>query len=212
MADANKNATPQETIINMIPGVYASKIYSVNNAITEIHVITDMEHHPKQLSRDIQSALAAKFETRVDHKVISIAQIDIDRPLDVSWRLCIHDISVTTVNRSATVRVVLRKRDKLYEGVAQGPNSKMNIYRLLAIATLSCICEFAECGSVFTVEDICWTNLVRKPVINIAISYIASYNEELLVGCCLFNENHELESVVKATLDALNRKILMLVD
>ena len=212
MADLTKKTNPQETFLNKIPGIHATKIYSVNNVITEIHVITDMDHHPKQLSRDIQSALAAEFDFRVDHKVISIAQIDIERPLDVSWRLCIHDIDVTTISRSATVRVVLRKRDKLYEGVAQGPNSKMNIYRLLAIATISCVSQFVDCGDVFTVEDICWTNLVRNSVINIAVSYIASYNEELLVGSCLFKDNSEQESVVKATLDALNRKILLLVD
>ena len=43
--------------------------------ISEIHVLAGSMRSPKQVMRDVESALAATFGIQVDHRVISVAQL-----------------------------------------------------------------------------------------------------------------------------------------
>lgn len=62
-------------LIDKLAGIIKSHIVINDEEITEIHVLSDTSRSPKQLARDIQSALMVRFGVNVDHKLISIAQI-----------------------------------------------------------------------------------------------------------------------------------------
>lgn len=207
--DQSTLSASMEEIINSLPDIISSKVVlDENQAMLEIHVLSNNSRNPKQISRDIQSALTAKFGISVDHKKISIAQINFDQNADNEFRLVIDSINYSTVGNTAEIKVVLRKGSETYEGIARGTNSTMNTYRLLSTATLDCIHNLLNISNTFVVEDIEKVNLAKKDVMTIAISFITSYQEELLVGSAIVRKN-EKESIVKATLDAINRRIVM---
>ena len=97
--DAAQEVTVEEmeTLICQLPTVMKCAV-SVNDwgSVEEIHVLTNLERTPKQIVRDVESALVARFNLKVDHKRISVAQIipdDSDRPVVpvAAGRLFIHE-------------------------------------------------------------------------------------------------------------------------
>jgi hypothetical protein len=63
-----------EELILTLPGVVSAKIMeSESGAVEQIHVLTTAELTPKQVVRNIESALMAHLAMRVDHRKISVA-------------------------------------------------------------------------------------------------------------------------------------------
>jgi hypothetical protein len=65
-----------EAVINMLPDVERSRVlFNEAGQIAEIHVLASDQRPAKQIVRDIESALAVSFDVRIDHKVVSVAQL-----------------------------------------------------------------------------------------------------------------------------------------
>jgi hypothetical protein len=65
-----------EAIINMLPDVERSRVlFNEAGQIAEIHVLASDARPAKQIVRDIESALAVSLDLRIDHKVVSVAQL-----------------------------------------------------------------------------------------------------------------------------------------
>ena len=75
MVDFNSIEEYQE-LLSKIPGILNVRIIADadNNTLTEIHVLSNTSRSPKQIARDIQSALLASYNIRMNHKIISIAR------------------------------------------------------------------------------------------------------------------------------------------
>lgn len=202
-----------EAFFNNIPDIISSKIiYSDNEQIEEIHILASDERSPKQISRDIQSALIAKYNIKVDHKKISVAQINEDTKASLNnqeYRFAIGAIGYCLVDNVVEIKVTLKKGNQETESTVSGTNSRNNIYRLVVQATLECIHNFLNRRDVFVFEDIQKTTVARQEVINIGIAFVTKFGEELLVGAAILKKD-DYEAIVKATLDAVNRKILQL--
>ena len=66
-------------LLSNLTGVFASNVdIAEDGSIREIHILGSQNRNPKQIARDVQSALASAFDIRVDHRIISIAQIPSD--------------------------------------------------------------------------------------------------------------------------------------
>ncbi|GAB6875992.1 hypothetical protein [Thermaerobacter litoralis] len=65
-----------EDLLSRLPGVLAVRL-SVNDwgAIQTVHVLATVDRGAKQIVRDIESALQARFGLRLDHKKVSGAQV-----------------------------------------------------------------------------------------------------------------------------------------
>ena len=64
-------------MLSKIPGVFSANVSEDElGDIAEIHILASTRRNAKQISRDVQSAIAAAFHREVDHRTISIAQID----------------------------------------------------------------------------------------------------------------------------------------
>ncbi len=197
-----------EEIINQMPSVISSKVVmGESQEIEEIHVLASSNRSAKQISRDIQSALTAKFQCKIDHKKISVAQIDFQDEKEQMSRFRIAAIGYSVLGNMAEVKVSLQKGEQQVEGTSKGTNSKNNIYRLTANATLNCVHELFAIDDTFIIEDIEKIQIAKREVIIAAVSFITSYGEEMLVGSAVVRKD-EYEAIVKATLDAINRKIV----
>ncbi|MTI69157.1 MAG: hypothetical protein FH751_02735 [Firmicutes bacterium] len=197
-----------EEFLGKINSVLSSKVVvNKDKEITEIHVLSSMERSPKQISRDVKSALMSKFDLDIDYKVISIAQIDKELTKDDDSRLKLKSVETSITGKRLKVKVILEKDDKVYEGKISGPNTTFNSKRMLATATLEAIEKYLGVEEVFVFEDTSKVNLAGEDVIVTAVSFLASNKEEIYSGSSFIDVDIK-ESVVKSTLDAVNRRVM----
>jgi hypothetical protein len=70
-----------EELILTLPGVISARIVAGDSgAIDQIHVLTTSELTPKQMVRNIESALIAHLAMRIDHRKISVATTTETKP------------------------------------------------------------------------------------------------------------------------------------
>ena len=68
-----------ELLLTSLKGVRSTRVVvSPDGEITEIHVLTETDLTPKQVVRNVESALLAQLGIKVDHRRISVAQTDVD--------------------------------------------------------------------------------------------------------------------------------------
>ena len=58
-----------------VPGVRSARVIG-GDTPTEIHVVTTSKRSPKQVVRDVQSLAAAGFGIPIDHRIVSVVQLD----------------------------------------------------------------------------------------------------------------------------------------
>jgi len=66
-----------EAALRQIHGVKAASVVTTGTgAPSEIHILAAMGKAPKQIVRDVQSLAMAKFDLDIDHRIVSIVQLD----------------------------------------------------------------------------------------------------------------------------------------
>ena len=203
-----------EQAIKQIKSVIAARIkVDSQGEIEEVHILAGSGRAPKQIVRDVESILVAQFDLQIDHKKISVAQVEDDEDgtfaIVESTRPKLAGVTLKTVNGMAEVRVELLTGDKIIEGIVQGPSSVHNKLRLLVEATLKALSPLTLDKFLFVTEDVGITQLAKQQIALVSITLITSAGEQSLTGCALVR-NDDREAVVKATLDAVNRKLRFL--
>lgn len=210
-----KSWASYEQAIKQIRSVLGARIKaSAEGEIEEIHVLADSNRNPKQIVRDVESILVTQFEAEIDHKKVSVVQIedkdeDEDeaiRPAQEAIRPKLASVTIRTVQARAEVKVELLVGEKILEGIAQGPSSSYNKRRLFAEATIQALTSLILDKLIFVTEDVNITSLGKHQVAEVAITLINSSGEQTLVGCAIVKSD-EREAIVRATLDAINRKL-----
>lgn len=213
-------AQDMEKFITSLSDVISSKIVlDENREIEEMHIVSYNYRKPKQISRDIQSILMAEFDYKIDYKKISVAQIQSEDKLLKDYRFSIGEVDRFSIGAigfcmmddSVEIKVMLKNDDKIYEAKLSGPKYKNNIYRLFVQATIDCIHDYLGRQDIFVVEDITKTNIAKQKAICIAITCLTDCNEGLLIGSAVLKKD-DYEAVVKATLDAINRRVYKLIN
>ena len=199
-------ASNLEELINNIFDVVSSKVVMNGDEVEEIHVLASNRRGPKQISRDIQSALNAKFNMNIDYKKISVAQIDDKHSYTNEFRLQVESVQLSITGNITEIKVVLVKDNEKIEGIAKGLGSKNNSYRLVAQATIDCIHKLLNVEDILIVEDVEKIYLAKEQIMIVAVSYISNRSETLMTGTAIIVKD-EYETIVKATLDAINRRI-----
>lgn len=197
-----------ETLLHKIPGIIASKIiFNDSNEIIELHILADVLRGPKQIVRDVQSALAAKFNIVLDHKVISIAQIEDGKVSLKNYRFHFEYIRSSFEGNKIEVTVGLSKDGQLFEGTAIGGVSINGRLRVVAEAVLNGVHAFLNIQYAFVLADIQKITIAGKHALAVSIGHISEIGEELLIGSSFINRD-ENDSIVRATLDAINRRVM----
>jgi hypothetical protein len=111
-----------ENLLTSLEGVLSARVVTTPlGEVSEVHVLAQAGLAPKQLVRNIESALLAHLGLRVDHRKISIAQTADVKPLE-------------TLDRQA-VRQRSLQRTVLFEGLAMQPSQRAG--RVVVQVTLS---------------------------------------------------------------------------
>jgi hypothetical protein len=198
----------------------ARVVTSTDGTIQEIHVLALPTKQPKQLVRDIESTLQAQFGIPIDHKKISIALLGRDaiKPEAVPTpsepevvrsavaRPIIRSIHATVSGVQASASVVLEIGDLEYEGTSSGPASQTGRLRLVSLAALDAVSQYSDTSLSFALEDVSILKLGREKVAVACIALVSSLGEQTFSGSAMVRQNDN-DSVVRATLDAINRRM-----
>jgi len=183
---------------------HCSVVCSANGEIEEIHALAGINRNVKQLVRDIQSAISARFGINIDYKIISIAQVNENDFREV--RLQINGTSVRNAGNSIEAVVMLGYDNKIYEGKSTRVKSRNNKFKAIAEAALQALESYLNVEHTLYVEDIRIVPISRGELCSCVIGYVIDGKEELLTGCCLISGD-ENDAAVKAVLSAVNRRL-----
>jgi len=199
-----------EEQIRQVKSVLSCKILLDDKQnISEIHVVSKLDRSPKQISRDIQSVIAAWYSIEIDHRKISIAQIGEDLLSGQDLRLKIRSMDFSILETRVEVKVLLEKNDEIFEGTVSGANTYNNTQRLLAIATLNAVEKYCNTDNLIVLEDIKTMHLAAQETVVTAVTLLDRWNETMVCGCAFVSRDKK-EAVVKSTLDAVNRMVFKL--
>jgi len=164
-----------EQLLSVLEGVGSLRLVpDGHGGIDEVHVVSDSTAGPKQIVRNIESALLAEFGLQIDHRKISVAQIrqpDIAPTPEESRqaapagraqagpateavtrpntrRLLLESFEIErTAGHKISCHVVLEAGDERFEGNADGPDFSRSRLDVAARAVL-------EALNQATLEDI----------------------------------------------------------
>jgi hypothetical protein len=203
-----------ENTLGQVAEIKAARVVaSPEGIIQEVHVLALPNKSPKQLVRDIESTLMATFGLAIDHKKISIAQLGADVAISgqpeavvpADFRARIDSINAHTSGVHATATVSLELAGARYVGEAAGPASQTGRTRLVALATLDALAQYGDAGHGFALEDVTIMQLGRQRVAVSCVTLVSPTGEQSYVGSAVVRQNDN-DSIVRATLDAINRR------
>src|ERR687898_740270 len=111
-----------ENLLTSLEGILSARVVTTPlGEVSEIHILAQAGLQPKQLVRNIESALLAQLGLKVDHRKISIAQTADVKPLEAL--------------ENAAVREKVLQRAVLFESMTVAPGRRP--HRILITVTLS---------------------------------------------------------------------------
>ena len=205
-----------EELIASLAGVMSARIVADRSGgIEEVHVLTTPQIQPKQVVRNVESALMAQLGLKVDHRKISVAQTAEMKPIQVlekeavaeaasRRKLVFVDLVIESPRpRRVTVRVLLKLDGEEMEGIEEGVDEARSRVQLAARAAVKAMeRELEESGVVL--EGVRVVEVFDRKIVLAAVHGVSGRSSQLLVGTCEVKESEE-QAAVLAVLDATNR-------
>jgi len=192
-------------LVSCLPGILNAEFVLEDELIREVHILADQSRFPKQIVRDIQSAMAARFQMEIDHRIISVAQIP-SLPSVPKIRLVCQRLELSTGRDGTTVAVTLELNGQQKRGQSEASQSSYDRNRCIAQATVEAINSFLDTTCRFSLEDWKFVPMGEHIIVLVGLQLSGAGKTEYLVGACPQRDDPNL-SVVLATLDAVNRKM-----
>lgn len=192
-------------VITKIDGVSHVKIVSEDDNLQEIHILASTSRAPKQIVRDIESALLAVFDYRIDRKIISVAQIDLGESKGIK-RIKLDGISFETGDNNIDCSVKLNYEGEEYCSNKTAIKTALNRKKVVAKATIAAVEKILGQSYVFDIQDVIISTSRDTTFVSVVVNMVINENEETMVGAAVV-KNDINEAVAKATLDAVNRRI-----
>ncbi|MDW8291347.1 MAG: hypothetical protein RMM06_11550 [Armatimonadota bacterium] len=202
-----------EKVICQLRDVLSARVVvDKSGAIQEVHVLVTSNRSPKQVVRDIESALLASHGIVVDHRKISVAQMQGALLRSLQNRLRVADVELTVNGTKAEAIVHLQRGTETFTGQASGQGSQSNQLRLIANATVRAVEQACNLTDQIAIEDINPNVTVAgRQIVVAVVNLLSQHGEDVLTGSALIR-NDLNRAVVNAVLDALNRRTAALQD
>lgn len=220
----DETAALYEELICKVQGVFSAKVKvdEADGEIIECHVLADRSRNVKQLVRDIQSALMAKFHVDLDYKLISVAQVDnLDSIITASRydaqseelkvdfpRVQLKSFMVGYEGNTVKAVVTLSLGELTYTGEAAANGGASSRFRTLAQAVVNAVNYNVDQGITLSILDVQKFSINGQSAYAVAIFYRGRGREESLLGAAIIREDENM-AIVKAALDALNRRLFL---
>src|SRR4051794_1031789 len=196
-----------------LPAVNAARIVTDDiGRPKELHILAGAEKSPKQIARDVQSVAMASFGMEIDHRIISVVQLDhghlepIVAPVGAA-RVSIGAISSEQRGMRNHARVTLRRGDDESVGLAEGSIAESSRNRAVAQATLDALRQFESAAESADVEMAALVPLGSRDVAVVTLVFVVPPHEEVVSGSAVVRTGNEPEALARAVLDATNRRL-----
>ncbi|MFP4372506.1 MAG: hypothetical protein ACLFQ4_09835 [Halanaerobium sp.] len=197
-------------MIQELEGVVSCNLTGVDE-IDEIHIIADKKRDPKRIVRDVETVFMVHIDKKIDHKKISIAQIE------SSFRESIRDVSdnrielvsIYTENNRSRCNVEMKINEQEVKESFEVQIGE-SIEKLIGRSVLTILNKYLDFDSQMVIDDI----FTIKGKEELVIAQISMYDpdnnliQKKLVGAGYVNNDISL-AIAKACLKAVNRKICM---
>jgi hypothetical protein len=202
------NVNDIESVVCRLKGIIAVSVVSDSAGdVSEVHILAGSSRSPKQVVRDVESAVMARLGIAIDHKKISVAQVDEGTTARYDHtRLRFSDVSIAFNGNRTEATVRLLKDTILFSGTANGTSSPISQVKLIATATLRAIEESGMSDSPLVLEDANEVAMGGRRVAVVLVSLAGDRGEEFLSGSAVIKQD-VWKGVVNATLDAVNRRL-----
>ncbi|HEX8848709.1 MAG TPA: hypothetical protein VF761_04175 [Gemmatimonadaceae bacterium] len=213
-----------ESLVRTLPAVASARVLrDPEGKVREVHVLGTTELSPKQIVRNVESALLARFGLRLDHRAISVAQSATARtpeappavaaapaPTVVSAPapgrgIYFEDVEVRR-SRSAGLActVTLRAGSETYSGEASGVETSRARGELAATATVRALAPLLADGVTLAFESCMTVNAADRDFAFVVVSGRSGRESTVLSGSCEVRDSLETAAVL-AVLDATER-------
>jgi hypothetical protein len=206
-----------ENLIASLTGVLSARlVVSPVGEVTEVHVLTQSDVQPKQVVRNIESALMAQLSLKIDHRRISVAQTTDVRPIQQLQEDAVRErakrrvvtfrgLEVRPAERPqrvvVSVRLALGERE--HEAAELGTDTLRNRIEAAARAAAACLDDLLRDNSI-ALEGAVVIEAFERKFIMAAVHGLGGREAQLLTGTCEIKGSAE-RSAVLAVLDATNR-------
>lgn len=213
-----------ERFLSSLSGVVSVRVLAGGEGqVDEIHVLSTPRLHPKQVVRNVESALSAGLGLEIDRRIVSVAQVRADADLDlvaeplpapalphvqpeqpVQERLVFvrYDARSQSLNE-AYCRVVLRAPDEEFTGSGGGPNTLLGRAEAAARALFTALAS-ARGRDDAALESAAIVESHGRSYVLIAARGIDGREAVPLTGCAPLSRSPE-EAAILASLQATNR-------
>jgi hypothetical protein len=215
-----------------IPEVRAARIVAdTGGTPVEVHVLASPGKQAKQLVRDVQSVALAASGLDIDHRIVSVVQLDDgngsapeqqqvaldavpnrDREAPVAdetggERVVFESASAVRRGLSCTAEVVLRRGAQVVTGSAEGSPAAAATQRLVAEAALAGLRALEPEATRADVETATVIQVGERQVALTTIVLVVPPNEEVVCGSAPVRSGDVHEALARAVLAALNRRL-----
>ena len=220
-----------EGLITALRGVLAARVtLGALGDIEEIHVLAAEQLHPKQIVRNIESALGAGLGLSVDRRMISVAQVRGDDPdafvpddasapqvpqegqhagdLTQDEKIAVRYVFVgydarTQPDLEAACRVTIRHGTEVISGSGTGPSTRLGRAQAAARAVFSAI-SAARQDHTLGLEGVTLVESHGRDFVLVAANAAAGRESLPLTGAAALHRSPE-EAAILASLQATNR-------
>lgn len=206
-----------ENLITTLTGVLSARVVVTPlGEVSEVHVLTRAGVQPKQVVRNIESALMAQLGFKIDHRKISVAQTADVRPIEALQEEAISErskrrvvvfkgLEVRPAERAqrVMVRVKLAFGEKEAQSEEVATDTLRNRVEASARAATTCLDDLLPDNSL-ALEGVTLLEAFDRKFVLVAVQGLGGREAQLLTGTCEIREAAE-RSAVLAVLDATNR-------
>ncbi len=213
-----------EELLSGLEGVGSLKVVpDGHGGIDEVHVVSDHTVGPKQIVRNIESALLAEFGLQIDHRKISVAQVrqpdiaaDGERPEEPAeevvddaaagsrW-LLLDSLQIDRkAGKKVECRVTLKSDGDSFEGEAEGPDFSQSRLDVAGKAVLQALNSATLEDVSLRLEGVKRVDTFDRDLVIAVVQGQERRRSVTLPGISLVSDSPE-EAAVLACLQATNR-------
>ena len=205
-----------ENLLQSLEGVLSARVVvSPVGEITEVHVLSGAGLAPKQVVRNVESALLAHLGIKVDHRKISVAQTAEVRPIEALEQSVVRSQalrrgvvygrleSLAAAPHRVRLAVTLEMNAQEIVGEAEVADVPRSRLQAAARATVMALDKALPRGT-FQLEGVKIVEAFDEDLVIAGVRVVEGRETRLLTGTAGVNEAAE-QAAVLAVLDATNR-------
>jgi hypothetical protein len=206
-----------ETLLTQLEGILSARVVTTPlGEVSEIHVLATSTLQPKQVVRNVESALLAHLGLKVDHRRISVAQTADVKPIAVLEReavkkqaqqrtLLFENLSVSPGKRPhrITIAVTLSMGDRTETAEEESSDTPRSRVEAAAKATTAVLDRILEKYSL-ALEGAKIVEAFDREFAFVAVQGLGGRETLVLTGSAEIKESAE-RAAIFAVLDASNR-------